>query len=183
MKEKYKNQYRVKTKRLKHWNYEWSAAYFVTICTKNKVPYFGEIKAQEMELSRVGVIANVLWQEIKFHAKNVSLGSFVVMPNHLHGVLILNGNDEYLKEEQRHAFALQLPPGERRFQNQGSNSLSSIIGSYKSAVTKHCNRLGFTFVWQSSFYEHIIRNEQSFYRISNYIIDNPINWNKDRFYR
>ncbi len=72
--------------------------------------------------------------------------------------------------------------GQKRFQNQGKNTISSIIGSYKSAVTKHARRLGYEFAWQSRFYDHIIRDNNSFAKISEYIIDNPKNWKGDQFY-
>jgi len=70
----------------------WSGAYFITICTQNRECYFGEIKNKKMILSPTGAIADVLWYEIKNHVKNIELGEFVVMPNHIHGILILNGN-------------------------------------------------------------------------------------------
>jgi REP element-mobilizing transposase RayT len=80
--------------------------------------------------------------------------------------------------------SLQSPPptiGQQRFQNQGKNTLSSIIGAYKSAVTKHANRLGFANAWQPRFHDHIIRDEKSFQRIQQYIINNPENWDTDKF--
>ncbi len=131
-----------------------------------------------MQLSGIRVIANVLWYEIKNHAKNVELDAFIVMPNHVHGIIILNGNDNQTVDNAQ-------PPttiGQQRFQNQGKNTLSSIIGSYKSAVTKHCNRLGFNFAWQPRFYDHIIRDDASFQNISSYIQDNPLKWSMDKFY-
>lgn len=73
--------------------------------------------------------------------------------------------------------------GKKRFQNQGKNTLSSIIGSYKSAVTKHTHRLGFDFDWQSRFNDHIIRDYKSYQRIRNYIVNNPKNWDNDKFYK
>jgi len=72
--------------------------------------------------------------------------------------------------------------GQKRFQNPGKNSVSSIVGSYKSAVSKHANRLGYEFEWQSRFHDHIIRDQQSFSRITNYIINNPANWKEDKLY-
>ena len=72
--------------------------------------------------------------------------------------------------------------GQQRFQNQGKNTLSSIVGSYKSAVTKHANRLGLEFGWQPLFYDHIIRNQQSLQNISRYIKRNPQNWKEDKFF-
>lgn len=72
--------------------------------------------------------------------------------------------------------------GQNRFQNQGKNSISSIIGSYKAAVTKHANRLGYEFAWQTRFHDHIIRDEKSYQRIVNYIESNVLNWKDDKFY-
>jgi len=140
-----------------------------------------------MNLSEAGCLAGVLWYEIKNHAKNIELGEFVVMPNHIHGVLILNGNnnrnnDDGHNVETRHALSLQAPEstiGKQRFQNQGKNSISSIVGGYKSALTKHAGRLGFQFAWQSRFWEHIIRDEAEYHRIEEYIVDNPKRWAMD----
>ena len=234
MPEKFQNKYRTTSTRLQNWDYRWSAAYFVTICTQNREHFFGEIEEGNMRLSGVGIIANVLWHEIKNHAKNVTLGAFVVMPNHIHGIIIINnpvnpelnaGANTVTNEqvngmdtnvvananvnattnananvEARHALPLpppqpppqpppphtpqppQPPPGQKRFQNQGKNSLSAMVGSYKSAVTKHANRLGMPFAWQTRFHDHIIRSSADFERISNYIHNNPRNWAEDKFY-
>ncbi len=211
----YKNKYRVESTRLQNWDYRWAAAYFITICTLDKQHFFGQIKNGVMHLNKVGIVADILWYEIKNHAKFIELGEFIVMPNHIHGILILNnpndhfdGNDDKntnfkvetrrtnvetmrTNVETRHALSLQNQQpkpqktqtiGQKRFQNQGKNSISSIIGGYKSAVTKHANRLQLEFAWQSRFYDHIIRNEQSFDNISQYIINNPANWQTDRFH-
>lgn len=157
-----------------------------------------------MQLSGVGIIADILWYEIKNHAQNVDLGAFVVMPNHVHGILILNdwidneNNTIALTRDSETTHALSLRPseqqstenlsepsikmGQKRFQNQGKNSVSSIIGSYKSAISKHEHRLGFDFEWQERFYDSIIRDEESFNTISEYIVNNPKRWKDDRFY-
>ncbi|OWK71673.1 transposase [Pedobacter sp. AJM] len=170
MNEKYQKQYRIPSARLQTWDYGWEGKYFITICTKDKLHYFGKILNGKMILSNIGVIANLMWYEIRNHQKNVELGEFVVMPNHAHGILILNNINP-----------LSVAPGQQRFQNQGKNTISSISGSYKSAMTKHCNRLDFDFGWQTRFYDRIIRDETSFQNISNYIINNPMNWEKDKF--
>lgn len=86
---KFKKQYRIESSRASWWNYADGGTYFITICTKNKEHFFGEIKNNKMELSHYGVLANVFWHEIKNHTKNVELGAFVVMPNHIHGILKL----------------------------------------------------------------------------------------------
>lgn len=128
-----------------------------------------------------------MWYEIKNHAKIIELGEFVVMPNHIHGILILNNEKSIIDindaVETRHALSLQPEQpeqpeksiGQKRFQNQGKNTISSILGSYKSAVTKHANRLGFDFGWQDRFHDHIIRDAKSFENIQNYIANNGMN--------
>jgi REP element-mobilizing transposase RayT len=202
---KYKNKYRIASARAQWWDYGWNGAYFITICTKNREHFFGDIKDGKMELSHLGIIADILWHEIPNHSKFVELGDFVVMPNHIHGILILDKPD--MKNENAtgtgtvvetgHALSLpSVPPsnapstthasnpptmGQNRYQNIGENTISSIIGSYKSAVTKHANRLGLKNGWQSRFHDHIIRDDVEYQRISNYIINNPANWKDDKF--
>ena len=234
MPDKFQNKYRIPSARLPGWDYGWNAAYFVTICTKDRKCFFGEIVNGIMHLSGVGIIADILWYEIKNHAKNIELGEFVVMPNHIHGIIVLNRNetnitggstdgsmddltddsmgdltdgsmDGSMDVETGHALSLQpeqpeqseqseQPPtslptepqktiAQQRFQNQGKNTLSSIVGGYKSAVTKHANRLKLNFAWQPRFHDHIIRDEKSFQNISAYIVNNPLNWPGDQFFK
>lgn len=161
--------------RARWWNYGWNGAYFITICTKNRKHLFGEIVKNEMKLSHLGVISYVLWHEIPHHVPFVELGDFVVMPNHIHGILIIDK-----PVAQGHALALQDLQA-NRFQNIGKETVSSIIGSYKSAVTKYANQLGLESGWQIRFHDHIIRNDASYERISNYIVTNPENWDNDKF--
>ncbi len=195
------NLYRISSARLQNWDYRWRGAYFITICTHNRECYFGEIVSgtNKTQLSPIGVIADILWHEIKNHTTHVELGEFVVMPNHIHGILILTGNmqngngnengNNNVLVETGHALSLpkQSTPhprqtiGQRRYQNIGKNSVSSIIGSYKSAVTRHAHRLGYNYDWQTRFYDHIIRNDESFQKISEYIVNNPAKWNDDKF--
>ncbi len=213
MTDKFNNKYRIPSARLQNWDYRWAGAYFITICTQNREHYFGEIENGEMQLSSIGIIADVMWHEIKNHSKTIEFDSFVVMPNHIHGILILNGIDtdivndngnvvvetghavetgHVVAVETGHALSLQSQSqsqsqtektiGQKRFQNIGNNSISSIVGSYKSAVTKHTHRLGFEFNWQTRFYDHIIRNDDSFKKIQTYIGENPAKWHDDKFY-
>lgn len=168
-----------KSPRKKDWDYTSDGVYFITMCTKNQIHYFGSISNGKMELSEIGILADVFWYEIKNHAKNIELDEFIVMPNHIHGILILDGNDTAKALERDTAKACL---SRTRFQNQGKNSVSSIIGSYKSAVSKHAHRLGFEFEWHGRFYDHIIRDQESFERIRNYIIQNPAKWNNDKFH-
>ncbi len=189
---KFQNKYRISSARLQNWDYGSNAAYFVTICTQNREHYFGEISDGIMQLSEMGAMANKYWSEIPEHFPFVELGEFVIMPNHVHGIIIINkpGNERNL--ETRHALSLPTHPhqhpqhetiGQKRFQNQGKGTLSSIIGSYKSVLTKNARKIHAGFAWQSRFHDHIIRNDNSFHRIQQYILSNPQNWTKDKFHQ
>ena len=197
MKEKFRGKYRNESARLKNWDYGSDAAYFITICTKDRIHFFGEIENGKMQVTSAGAIAHVLWHEIKNHAKNVELGEFVVMPNHVHGILILQGNDKYLTDDRRDVarnVSTNVPtdnatPKTNQIKNDqmatispSSNTISSIIRSYKSAVTKYCNRLELPMAWQPRFHDHIIRNDESFQRVTAYIINNPAKWPDDNLY-
>lgn len=93
MSEKFKGKYRIKSARLENWDYSWGAMYFVTICTQNRKFYFGDIVNGEMILSEIGEIAQRCWLEISKHFTFVELNEFVVMPNHIHGIIIINNPD------------------------------------------------------------------------------------------
>ena len=187
-KEKFQNKYRTSSIKAQWWDYGWNGAYFITICTQDRKHYFGEIQNNKMILSEVGIIADLLWHQIPTHHKNVELGDFVVMPNHIHGILIIDKQsiniDNINIVETGHALSPLSQgqnPGSHRFQNIGKNTISSIVGSYKSAVTKHANRLGYPHQWQKLFYDNIIRSNNDYQRISDYIVSNPENWTKDKF--
>jgi len=109
-----KNKYRSQSLRLQHWDYADNAAYFITVCTQNKACYFGAVVEGVMALSPLGVLADVLWYEINNHTDYVELAGFVVMPNHIHGIIIINNPDCV---ETRHA--LSTATGNTRLQNQG----------------------------------------------------------------
>lgn len=189
--EKFNKKYRIASARAQWWDYGWNGAYFLTICTIGRKHFFGKINNKKMILSNVGVIADILWFDLPNHHQNIELGEYVVMPNHVHGIVIIEKPD--IPVETGHALSdiekghdLSLPdskkqPGETRFQNIGSNTISSIMGSYKSAVTKHANRLGFENGWQTRFYDNIIRSYDDYQRISDYIRNNPANWKEDKF--
>ena len=351
--DKYQNRYRIPSTRLQNWDYGWNAIYFVTICTKNRRHFFGEITNGKMHLSPVGAIADVLWHELTNHFDNIELDAFVVMPNHIHGIIAINnvgngnggiddggigdgngdnnggdgdnggnggngdngddngnggdggnngdnggdggnngrdnacvvstlsdspslsGSPSSSSDSQSSSSdspsslsgspssssdspssssdspssssgspssssdspSLSVSPsslsdspsslsdspssssdspssssdspssssdspsslsdspssctqqttqpckaiGQQRFQHQGSKTLSSIVGSYKSAVSRHAHRLGYDFSWQSRFYDIIIRDYSALIKIQSYIWNNPINWKEDNF--
>ncbi len=139
-------------------------------------------------VSPAGAIAHVLWYEIKNHAKNIDLGEFVVMPNHVHGILILNGHNGRVVACNGPTVAESKESSPRSKNEQMAaispkpNTVSSIIRSYKSAVTKYCHQIGLPMAWQARFHDHIIRNDESFQKISTYIKNNPANWQEDKFH-
>lgn len=201
MSDKFQNKYRIASARHQHWDYGWNAAYFVTICTKAREHFFGEIINEVMELSEIGKLAEKFWLEIPKHFSFVELDAFVVMPNHVHGIILINkpDNDSVNPVETRHCGRDKaclvstnpephIPPspdktiGQERFQNQGKNTLSSIIGSYKSVLTKFARQIHADFAWQTRFHDHIIRNHESHEQIKHYIFNNPQNWKDDTFY-
>ena len=207
MADKFQNKYRIPSARHPNWDYGTNGAYFITICTKNRQYFFGEFEKGKIKLSTLGAIAQGFWYEIPKHFPFVELGEFVVMPNHIQGVLILNKNgfDENIESidiiepidpvETGHCpvstndVSTNKPNsektiGQQRFRNQGKNTVSSIIGSYKSICTKHINAAFPTlnFEWQTRFWDNIIRNDEAFNTISQYIINNPLNWEDDKFF-
>ncbi|WP_192822358.1 transposase [Rufibacter sp. LB8] len=183
--ERFLNKYRVPSARLQDWDYGWNAAYFVTLCTKNREHFFGEISDNRMHLSEIGILAKSFWNEIPVHFPFVEVDAFVVMPNHVHGIIIIDKKESETPVETRHCLVstqARNAIGKSRFQNQGTNTLSSIIGSYKSAVTKQARKIHADFSWQARFHDHIIRDKNSFQHISEYILHNPETWEKDQFY-
>jgi REP element-mobilizing transposase RayT len=187
--DKFQNKYRIPSARLQQWDYRWAGSYFITICTQDRIHYFGTIENQQVQLSHVGIIADLLWHQIPHHAQNIELGPYVIMPNHVHGILIITtneGNGNANRRVETLQATSKKPPHVKNEQmaniSPKSGSVSAIIRSYKSAVTRHAHRLGFVFDWQTRFHDHIIRNEESFQKISNYIVNNPANWQEDTFF-
>ena len=195
MLDKFKNRYRIPSGRLSTWDYSSNAAYFITICTTDRQHYFGKIIDAEIQLSKIGKYANDSWMNIPHHFPYFYLDVFVIMPNHVHGIVLIenpymDNRSDFNFVETRHALSLQKTNNEDhetkqphpRFRNQGRNTISAMVGSFKSAVTKFCNENKFQLGWQSRFHDHILRDTKEFHSIRNYIITNPDNWKNDKFY-
>ncbi len=162
---KYQNKYRIESIRLKEWDYSTPWWYYVTISTKNHICWFGDVINSIMKLNESGVAAEMCWLKIPEHYATVELDYFRIMPNHVHGIIILN---ESQAVETGHA------PSPQRHKK---HSLSNVVGSFKSAVSKNLHKIGIKgFGWQSRFYERIIRNEAELYKIRKYIEENPLRW-------
>ena len=200
MTEKYKNKYRITSTRLKDWDYRNNGSYFITICTGNRKHFFGEIENNDnqktMVLNEIGIFAENFWIEIPKHFPFVELGNFIVMPNHIHGILIINSlqndnenslqcNESNKKLKTINNESLQCNDSTNTYFSEispKSGSISTIIRSYKSVVTKNARFINSHFNWQSKFYDIIIKNAISFERIQTYIENNPSNWKEDKFY-
>jgi REP element-mobilizing transposase RayT len=191
MSEKYKGKYRRESARAAWWDYGDDGAYFITICTDNRIYYFGDIVQGEMHLSEIGKMAVHFWHELPDHFQNIKLDNFIVMPDHVHGIIILEKQDHDNSKfgddatghdvATGHALSLPCPPDHHyRFRNQGKNTISAMVGSYKSALTRWCNKNGYSFAWQRKFHDHIIRNDLELNRIRSYIAKNPENWDKEK---
>lgn len=215
MNQKYKDKYRIPSTRLSSWNYNRAAAYFITICTRDKINFFGEILPRstdamhrvstegEKELqkkyfpnamhrvstegdsiinfSEIGKIAQTEWiktLEIR-PDMNLELGSFIVMPNHFHAIIII-GENEHNKIDTQNASSFKVY--KNTFGSQKKN-LASIVRGYKSAVTVQARKIDPDFGWQPLYHDHIIRNEKTFSNISKYIENNPKKWVEDKFYK
>jgi len=187
---KYKNKYRIETTRLKNWDYGWNGAYFITICTQNRIHYFGEIENRDMQLSEIGKMAEKYWYEIPAHFPFVKLDAFVVMPNHIHGIIIIDKTDDTTNTVNTvETPKLGVSTNNTNKTTTGGinpkwkpNTLGTIINQYKRICTIHARKINPDFAWQPRYYDHIIRNQKSFNKISEYIINNPINWKEDKFH-
>ncbi|MDR2056986.1 MAG: hypothetical protein LBP83_01655 [Dysgonamonadaceae bacterium] len=175
---KFQNKYRIPSARAQWWDYSNSAAYFVTICTKNQENYFGNVVDGEMQLSEIGQIAQSEWEKTTEMRQdmNLQLGEYVVMPNHFHCIIIIAENQYNDKN------TIQSVSPQNKFGPQSKN-LASIIRGFKIGVTANARKIHADFEWQSRYHDHIIRNIKEFQRIENYIFNNPANWGADKFYR
>lgn len=169
MNELFNKKYRIPTARASWWDYSQNGVYFVTICTQNKKLFFGDIVDDNMNLSEIGKIAYRCWEEIPQHFPFVLLDAFVIMPNHIHGVIIIDKKQPSIFNPHNQ-FAAQ------------SENLAGIIRGYKAGVSSQAKNINPYFKWQTRFHDHIIRNSNSYTRITNYIQNNPFLWKDDKFH-
>ena len=169
--------------RLKNYDYSQPGAYFVTICTQHRACLFGDIVDGTMALSNLGSIVFEEWTRTSEIRQEVELDTFQVMPNHIHGVVVIteNGsgaNDVSVGAHGRAPLPCKRPQGLIR----EPKSLGSLVAGFKAAATKRINVARNTQgqpVWQRNYYEHIIRDESELDTIRLYIVNNPLNWSQD----
>ncbi len=128
-----------------------------------------------MQKNQIGELAEFYWNEIPKHFSFVELGNFVVMPNHVHGIITIKkyGGNAYPKITKNN-----ITIGNMRRRNPGKQNLSSIIGSYKSIVCRMAHKINIQFKWRSRFYDKIIKCYYEYYQYARYIDNNPSNWKK-----
>jgi putative transposase len=173
--------------RVQGYDYSQPGAYFVTLVTYQREPLFGEITTGEMRLSPLGRLADENWRAIPVHFPQVELGAYVVMPNHLHGIIILTdvGMGAETPPQSRRGTIYRAPtdprsPTEEDFQKPVVGSIPTIIRTYKASVTRRAGQeLNETGIWQRNYYERIIRDEAEQERIHLYIEANVDNWATD----
>jgi REP element-mobilizing transposase RayT len=167
--------------RLRGHDYTQAGEYYVTLCVKYRESLLGEILRNQVELTRIGEIVKECWEGIPKHFSNAVLDEFVIMPNHMHGIVILVGTRKSVGT--RHAVSQRVitPPSGEQFGNPIRGSLSTIIRSFKSAASNRIHSEGYSaFAWQSRFYEHIIRDAEDHGRIRKYIAGNVSKWFEDK---
>lgn len=179
--------------RLKGYDYSRAGAYFVSVCTHDRICLLGDVISGVVQLSPIGTAALECWMKIPQHFADVELDEFIIMPNHVHGIIFIQNDDvhtnvqnvgvQYIEPLQRISLQNESrrdEPKQHQYQHVISRSIGSIIRSYKSAVTRWCKQHRYEhFRWQRNYYERIIRNERELYEVRKYIINNPMKWELD----
>jgi putative transposase len=180
--------------RLKGYDYRQAGAYFVTICTQDRAFLFGQVVHDEMQLNDAGKMVYDVWNDLPAFYPGVQTDAFIVMPNHIHGIIILVGADPRVCPAQPSVgVGPRAYPGQPQEMGQPQGvaptlGLPDVVHRFKTMTTKRyadvVKQLGWEpfrgRLWQRNYYEHIIRNEESLNRIQEYILTNPMRWALDR---
>lgn len=194
----YRNRYRIESARYCDYDYSSPGKYFITICTKNQTHFFGEILEGRMILSETGRIVYDCWMAIPTHFSHILLDEFIIMPDHLHGIIIINTKSKSASSSVQTPYmgvsiGLTMDTGSPETPKLGvsaelsskkgnkywkSNSIGSIINQFKRICTITAKTNGFDLIWQSRYHDRIIRSRRELNRIRKYIRNNPANWHK-----
>jgi putative transposase len=183
------NRHHRRSIRLRGYDYSQAGAYFVTIVTQNREPLFGEVINGEMRLNESGACVMRWWEDIPRHFPGVDTDAFVVMPNHVHGIIVITDADNVGAGSPRPDAPIppQNTPGTDAVAGADAAprqrpSLGNVVAYFKYQTTKTINAMRQTpsaRIWQRNYYEHIIRDEASLNRIREYIANNPLRWAAD----
>ncbi len=162
------------------WDYTQQGAYFVTICAHNMQCLFGNITEGQMHPNALGCVVEREWLATAKRRPYVELDEFVVMPNHFHGIIILNERPYQRGSDMTRHVTTPL----REFGKPKAKSLSSIVGAFKASVTRIARQTDIYYdqIWQPRFHDHIIRNEKAYIAIQQYIYYNPQTWDVDEYF-
>jgi len=181
----YQNKYKIQSVRHKNWDYSQNGYYFVTICTKDMQKFFGEVEDGKMVLNEIGKIVESEWLNTDKIRDNVKVDQFIVMPNHLHGIIVIENSRDasHVSQSAPQSRRLQGVSTDKNYKNKfgsQSNNLSAIIRGFKGASTKRISEIFPNFQWQPRFYDCIIRDDNSLGKIREYIERNPKFWDEDK---
>ena len=167
-----------KSPRLKEYDYSNGGYYFVTICTHNMRSWLGIVSDEKMHLNKFGEIVKDCWLDLPKHYKNCELDEFIIVPNHFHGIIIID-NSLLIPKYSRRGGSEILPYNDKHIKKY---SMTEIVRGFKSFSSRRINEsaVNSKFKWQRSFYERIIRNEIEYYKIKKYIVYNPLKWDLDK---
>ena len=160
--------------RLQAYDYAKAGAYFITIVTQDRRCLFGEIAAGEVRLNEVGRLVADTWQWLETRYPSVLMDEYVVMPNHIHGIIVMTGEGGGTGDSR-------IAPTQGR-RGVGRKALGNLIGAFKTVAAKRLNLARGTpgrRLWQRNYYEHVVRGEEDMDRIRAYIRDNPLQWEFD----
>lgn len=178
--------------RLKNWDYGSRGSYFITMCTKDRICCFGRIADCKMIFSESGQIAEQLWQEIPKKFPYAKIDSFVIMPNHIHGIITIvkawEPSINFKKNKLKSRLSIDvngfLEGGVTGYKNPMLNeNVSRIIRWFKGRCSFEIHKISDDFAWQSRFHDRLIRSKHSFFRVKRYIENNVSNWEKDKMCR
>jgi REP element-mobilizing transposase RayT len=173
----YQDKYRIESSRLRGWDYRSRGWYFVTICARSHAHTFGEVQNREVVLSPTGRIAQSELRTLCQHYDNVQIDEHVVMPNHVHAIVMIDGDHHFSPDPQMKLSCVNASG----FASPQAGSLSAIVRSYKAGVTLKCRDLGLEqMIWQSRFHDHLLRGDGVISAVREYIRNNPANWGLDR---
>ena len=166
-----------KEHRLIKWDYAWSGTYFITLNSRFQIHHFSQIQNSKIHLTEIGRIADKEWLRTPFLREDmhIKLGTYCIMPNHIHLLITIGWNSYNSKHEENRAKVSS--PIDSQYIIPRKNVLSLIRG-YKGAVTRQARKINYRFAWQPDFYDIILHDQQAIDNVERYIRNNPIKWNK-----
>jgi len=203
MDDRFADRYKIESSKLNNWDYSTPGKYFITICAHNNANFFGKIENNKIRLKEIGLVAKSNWLEITRHFNNIKLDEFVVMPNHVHGIIEVtkpcdnpktqrvNVKTSRVHVETRYIASLHddskhnIIPNQINFKkinNKSNQLIPKIIRTYKASVQRYATQNKILFGWQSRYFDEVIFDDKRYHQIKNYIKNNPDNWVKDKLF-